>query len=267
MSKINYRKDQIPIMNYENGTMAVPAVPGAGKTFIVTNLVTKLLAENKNEKGKILILTYMNSAANNFKGRIKKILEEKGIDSTNGFEVMTIHSLAAKIIKEKPEVMMLSEDFNIADDLQKTMMLNDCINTFRASGGETAYRYFLKDQKNQMWYDIQLEAWQDGFFELVAKAISSLKYNDITPQKLEENTLSNKGILKMISFIYKDYDKKLKQNGLLDYDDLLIYAYKTLSIDEQLREKFQNRYKYIFEDECQDSNEIQGKIIKLGYVS
>ena len=121
MSKINYRKDQIPIMNYENGTMAVPAVPGAGKTFIVTNLVAKLLAENKNEKGKILILTYMNSAANNFKGRIKKILEEKGIDSTNGFEVMTIHSLAAKIIKEKPEVMMLSEDFNIADDLQKTI--------------------------------------------------------------------------------------------------------------------------------------------------
>ena len=83
MTKINYRKDQIPIMNYECGTMAVPAVPGAGKTFIVTNLVAKLLEENKNEKGKILILTYMNSAANNFKGRIKKILEEKGIESTN----------------------------------------------------------------------------------------------------------------------------------------------------------------------------------------
>lgn len=263
MSKINYRKDQIPIMNYEQGTMAVPAVPGAGKTFIVTNLVAKLLVENKNEKGKILILTYMNSAANNFKGRIKKILEEKGIDSTNGFEVMTIHSLAAKIIKEKPEVMMLSEDFNIADDLQKTIMLNDCINTFRASGGETAFRYFLKEQKNQMWYDIQLQSWENGFFELVAKAISNLKYNDITPQQLEDNTLSNKGILKIISFIYKDYDKKLKQNGLLDYDDLLIYAYKTLCTDEELRYKFQNRYRYVFEDECQDSNEIQGKIIKL----
>ena len=72
-------------MNYECGTMAVPAVPGAGKTFIVTNLVAKLLEENKNEKGKILILIYMNSAANNFKGRIKKILEEKGIESTNDF--------------------------------------------------------------------------------------------------------------------------------------------------------------------------------------
>lgn len=263
LSDINYRKDQIPIINYSEGTMAVPAVPGAGKTFIVTNLVAKLLTENKNEKGKILILTYMNSAVNNFKGRIKKILEEKGIESTNGFEVMTIHSLAVKIIKEKPEVMMLSDEFNIADELQKTMILNDCINTFRASGGETAFRYFLKEQKNQMWYERQLDAWEGGFFDLVSNAISSLKYNDITPKKLDEMTYSNKGVLKIISFIYREYDKKLKQNGLLDYDDLLIYAYKTLCIDETLREKFQNRYRYVFEDECQDSNEIQGKIIKL----
>lgn len=263
MSDINYRKDQIPIINYSEGTMAVPAVPGAGKTFIVTNLVAKLLAENKNEKGKILVLTYMNSAANNFKGRIKKILEDKNIESTNKFEVMTIHSLAVKIIKEKPEVMMLSDEFNIADDLQKTIILNDCINTFRASGGENAFRYFLKEQKNQLWYQRQLDAWEDGFFELVSSTISSLKYNDISPQKLEEMESSNKGLLKIINFIYKDYDKKLKQNGLLDYDDLLIYAYKTLLLDEDLKLKFQNKYRYVFEDECQDSNEIQGKIIKL----
>lgn len=263
LSEINYRKDQIPIINYSEGTMAVPAVPGAGKTFIVTNLVAKLLAENKNEKGKILVLTYMNSAANNFKGRIKKILEDKNIESTNKFEVMTIHSLAVKIIKEKPEVMMLSDEFNIADDLQKTIILNDCINTFRASGGEKAFRYFLKEQKNQLWYQRQLDAWEDGFFELVSSTISSLKYNDINPQKLEEMESSNKGLLKIINFIYKDYDKKLKQNGLLDYDDLLIYAYKTLLLDEDLKLKFQNKYRYVFEDECQDSNEIQGKIIKL----
>lgn len=77
-----------------------------------------------------------------------------------------------------------------------------------------------------MWYDIQLEAWENGFFELVSKSISNLKYNDISPQSLEANTLSNKGILKIISFIYTEYDKRLKQNGLLDYDDLLIYSYK-----------------------------------------
>ncbi|WKK93955.1 UvrD-helicase domain-containing protein [Clostridioides difficile] len=121
MININYREDQIPIINYDNGTMAVPAVPGAGKTFIITNLVAKLLLEQKHKGGKILILTYMNSAVNNFKGRIRKILEENKIDDTNSYEVMTIHSLAVKIIKEKPEVVMLSEDFNIADDLQKVL--------------------------------------------------------------------------------------------------------------------------------------------------
>ena len=264
MSKINYREDQLPIIQYENGKMAVPAVPGAGKTFIVTNLVAKLLEEKRQGKGKILILTYMNSAVNNFKIRIKKILEEKNIDEKNSYEVMTIHSLAVKIIKEKPEIVMLNEDFNIADDLQKTMILNECINNFKINGGEKAFRFFLKEQKDPIWADRQLDAWDKGFYDLIQNTISELKYKDISPQKLEEYMRENRrGILKIILPIYKEYERRLKANGLLDYDDMLILAYKALSIDEDLKIKYQNKYQYVFEDECQDSNEIQGKIIGL----
>ncbi len=264
MDKINYREDQLPIIKYEGGKMAVPAVPGAGKTFIVTNLVAKLLEENRQGKGKILILTYMNSAVNNFKVRIKKILEDKNIEDKNSYEVMTIHSLAVKIIKEKPEIVMLNEDFNIADDLQKTMILGDCINNFKLNGGEKAFRFFVKEQKDQMWADRQLEAWDKGFYDLVQNTISELKYKDITPQKLNEYMKENRrGVLKIILPIYTEYEKKLKVNGLLDYDDMLILAYKALSIDEDLKRKYQNKYQYVFEDECQDSNEIQGKIIGL----
>lgn len=264
MSKINYREDQLPIIQYEEGKMAVPAVPGAGKTFIVTNLVAKLLQEKKQGKGKILILTYMNSAVNNFKVRIKKILEEKNIEDKNSYEVMTIHSLAVKIIKEKPEIVMLNEDFNIADDLQKTMILSECINNFRLNGGENAFRFFLKEQKDPMWADRQLDAWEKGFYDLVQNTISDLKYKNITPQKLEEHMkINRRGILKIILPIYTEYEKRLKANGLLDYDDMLILAYKVLSIDEDLKRKYQSKYQYVFEDECQDSNEIQGKIIGL----
>ena len=264
MSKINYREDQIPIIQYENGTMAVPAVPGAGKTFIVTNLVAKLLSEKKHKGGKILILTYMNSAVNNFKGRIKKTLQDNGINEENSYEVMTIHSLAVKIIKEKPEVVMLSEEFSIADDLQKNIILSECIRNFRFNGGERAYQWFLKEQKDEEWRNRMLDAWENGFYDLVGNSIGDLKYQDITPDKLENMIGSNyKGILKIILPIYKEYDKKLKQQGLLDYDDILILAYRALTLDENLRTKFQKRYSYIFEDECQDSNEIQGKIIKL----
>lgn len=264
MSKINYREDQLPIINYEGGKMAVPAVPGAGKTFIVTNLVAKLLQEKKQGKGKILILTYMNSAVNNFKVRIKKILEEKNIEEKNSYEVMTIHSLAVKIIKEKPEIVMLNEDFNIADDLQKTMILNECINNFKINGGEKAFRFFLKEKKDVEWAQRQLDAWENGFYDLVQNTISELKYKDITPQKLEQYLNENRrGIFKIILPIYKQYEKQLKSNGLLDYDDMLILAYKILSMDEDLKRKYQNKYEYVFEDECQDSNEIQGKIIGL----
>lgn len=264
MSSINYREDQLPIIQYEGGKMAVPAVPGAGKTFIVTNLVAKLLEENKQGKGKILILTYMNSAVNNFKVKIKKILEDKNIDDKNSYEVMTIHSLAVKIIKEKPEIVMLNEDFNIADDLQKTMILGDCINNFKLNGGEKAFRFFVKEQKDPIWADRQLEAWDKGFYDLVQNTISELKYKDITPQKLNKYMKENRrGILKIILPIYTEYEKKLKANGLLDYDDMLILAHKALSIDEDLKRKYQNKYQYVFEDECQDSNEIQGKIIGL----
>ena len=264
MSKINYREDQLPIIKYEGGKMAVPAVPGAGKTFIVTNLVAKLLQEKKQGKGKILILTYMNSAVNNFKVRIKKILEEKNIEEKNSYEVMTIHSLAVKIIKEKPEIVMLNEDFNIADDLQKTMILNECINNFKINGGEKAFRFFLKEQKDVEWAQRQLDAWENGFYDLVQNTISELKYKDIKPQKLEQYLNENRrGILKIILPIYKQYEKQLKSNGLLDYDDMLILAYKILSMDEDLKRKYQNKYEYVFEDECQDSNEIQGKIIGL----
>lgn len=265
MNNISYREDQIPIINYESGTMAVPAVPGAGKTFIVTNLVAKLLMEKKHKGGKILVLTYMNSAVSNFKGRIKKILEESDIQENNSYEVMTIHSLAVKIIKEKPELVMLNEEFSIADDLQKTIILNECINRFRMSGGERIFANFLKEQKDERWRDIALEQWERGFYDLIGSSVSELKYKEISPDDLEDSIIKNghNGILNIILPIYRQYDKSLKQQGLLDYDDILILAYRALSMDENLRAKLQNRYKYIFEDECQDSNEIQGKIIKI----
>ena len=72
VKKIVYREDQLPIMLYRGGTMAVPAVPGAGKTFIICNLVCEIIKDKVHKPGKILIVTFMNSAVNNFKHRISK---------------------------------------------------------------------------------------------------------------------------------------------------------------------------------------------------
>lgn len=301
MRKITYREDQVPIMEYKSGTMAVPAVPGAGKTFIVTRLVTELLENNINGKEKILILTYMNSAVNNFKGRIKKLLNEKyGEDAeieenlseeeineikrknkdtlrrlNNSYEVMTIHSLATKIIKENPESAMLNEEFMIADDAQRSIILNECIESYLSTEkGRKYFYYFInyekaKDKKSKKINEDKArgfeETWKQGFFDLITRSISKLKYNGITPDILNErvNEDGYKGIMVIVSPIYEMYCKRLKLHGLLDFDDLLINAHKIVRDDDAIREKLNKKYKYIFEDECQDSNEIQGKIIKL----
>lgn len=301
MRKITYREDQVPIMEYKSGTMAVPAVPGAGKTFIVTRLVTELLENNINGKEKILILTYMNSAVNNFKGRIKKLLNEKyGEDVeieenltedeineikrknkdtlrrlNNSYEVMTIHSLATKIIKENPESAMLNEEFMIADDAQRSIILNECIENYLSTEkGRKYFYYFINyekavDKKTKKVNHEKArgfeETWKQGFFDLVTRSISKLKYNGITPDILNERVNENgyKGIMVIVAPIYEMYCKRLKLHGLLDFDDLLINAHKIVRDDDAVREKLNKKYKYIFEDECQDSNEIQGKIIRL----
>ena len=97
----------------------------------------------------------MNSAVNNFKGRIKKILQDNEIKEENSYEVMTIHSLAVKIIKEKPEIVMLNDEFNIADDLQKNIIF-DAINTLPY----IYYNYFL----NKMVEVVRIELTSENPF-------------------------------------------------------------------------------------------------------
>ncbi|WP_455525519.1 ATP-dependent helicase [Peptostreptococcus stomatis] len=261
---IVFRKDQKEIMKYKSGSMGIQAVPGAGKTFIITNLVAKLLKkmEDDDQDGKILVLTYMNSAANNFKSRIRAILEDEGLDK-GAFEVMTIHSLAMKIIRENTDIAMLSEESQIIDDYKKGILIQMSIDEYESiPANETRIRSFLK--KDLRDDQAQVDKWYREFTNIVLNAIKLMKYADISVDRLEAYLdLGQATIMKIIGPIYKNYQTILDQEGYFDYDDILIRAYRILVENESVAEKYQARYAYVFEDECQDSNEIQGKIIDI----
>ena len=261
---IVFRKDQKEIMKYKSGSMGIQAVPGAGKTFIITNLVAKLLKKMKDDDqdGKILVLTYMNSAANNFKSRIRAILEDEGLDK-GGFEVMTIHSLSMKIIRENTDIAMLSEESQIIDDYKKGILIQMAIDEYESiPANETRIRSFLKKYLRDD--QAQVDKWYREFTNIVLNAIKLMKYADISVDRLEAYLdLGQATIMKIIGPIYKNYQTILDQEGYFDYDDILIRAYRILVENESVAEKYQTRYAYVFEDECQDSNEIQGKIIDI----
>lgn len=227
--KIIPRPDQQPVLNYKNGRMAISAVPGAGKTTILLALIIKLLDRGISPDN-IFVMTYMESAARNFRERIKSIRE----NSSQLPYISTIHGLALRILKENGnfERLGLTSDFEICDDTQKAKILKEAAQKFKIT----------KDE-----------------IEEYTRAISVFKIGEGTFKTL---TNSNQKLVKFKLF-YEKYQSILKENNLIDYDDILLDAVKLLEENEDIKDYYQNICCYIIEDEAQDSSSIQQKLINI----
>ena len=224
--KIIPRDDQKPVLEYEKGSMAISAVPGAGKTTILLALIIKLINRGVVPTN-IFVLTYMDSAARNFRERIKNMCP----NSNTLPNISTIHGLALKILKENSnyERLNLSSDFDICDDTQRMRIIKGIVGKFT---------------KTEM--------------EEFDRAISVLKLqegNIDTPS-------SDKKIEKFKTF-FKEYQAQLREGNLIDYDDILIMSVKLLEQNPDILEYYQNICEYIIEDEAQDSSGVQQKLIGL----
>lgn len=224
--KIVPRDDQKPVLDYKKGSMAISAVPGAGKTTILLALIIKLI-ERGVVPTNIFVLTYMDSAARNFRERIKNMCPNSVLLPN----ISTIHGLALKIIKENSnfERLNLSADFDICDDTQR-------IRIIKSIAGK-----LTKTEVDEFDRAISVLKLQEG--------------NIGTPS-------SDKKIEKFKTF-YKQYQAQLKENNLIDYDDILIMSVKLLEKNPDVLEYYQNICEYIIEDEAQDSSGVQQRLIGL----
>ncbi|MBQ7668190.1 MAG: ATP-dependent helicase [Clostridia bacterium] len=262
-----YRKGQKELITtYRNGYCGVPAIPGGGKTFALTKWVVEAIKEGINKPGKILIVTYMSSAVNNFKQRISSELEKLGIVSKDYF-VCTIHSLCMQIIKENPDIVLLNEEFNVIDQSEQTALIKDAINGWKRRGeNKRLYDYYLDDNiLASEGYDKIAKKWEKDFANIVSNAISEFKNNEISSTKAIELTskLPITSFLRVSAEIYRDYEYKLNKRGLIDFGDMLSKAKQILTENKSILEKFKKKYTYICEDEAQDSNKLQTDILKL----
>ena len=224
--KIVPRDDQKPVLDYQKGSMAISAVPGAGKTTILLALIIKLI-ERGVVPTNIFVLTYMDSAARNFRERIKNMCPNSVLLPN----ISTIHGLALKIIKENSnfERLNLSADFDICDDTQR-------IRIIKSIAGK-----LTKTEVDEFDRAISVLKLQEG--------------NIDTPS-------SDKKTEKFKTF-YKQYQAQLRENNLIDYDDILIMSVKLLENNPDVLEYYQNICEYIIEDEAQDSSGVQQRLIGL----
>ena len=222
------REDQKPVLQYKKGKMGIMAVPGAGKTTILLALIIKLIKEGTLPEN-IFVLTYMESAAKNFKERIKSALPENP-DLPN---ISTIHGLALRIIKENANYTKvgLDDNFEICDDITKEKIIKE------------------------LFFKLKID---EDKFDNYLKCISIVKLSDNNAELYSKF----KEIQDFYNF-FEEYTKVLKTNNLIDYDDMLSFAVKILEKDKQILNYYQSLCHYVIEDEAQDSTDIQQKLINL----
>lgn len=265
MAEIVFRKGQDKVMEYNGGYMAVPSVPGAGKTFVLTQLAAKLIEEGMQRPGKILIVTYMNSAVANFKQRLYKLLKDRDLNPMEGYEVMTLHTLAMKIIREKPDKLLVSDEFVILDDTKRTELFREIFSKWISRNRKQLHD--LIDTKR--YYHQQLvrmgDKWEKDFYRIALGSFSYFKVQGYDCEMLTDKIGSRPGMipLKWLIELYREYESALRIRGLIDFDDILVGALELLREDGELLERYQDRYTFIFEDEAQDSNIIQQEILTM----
>ena len=225
--KITPRNDQKPVLDYINGKMGISAVPGAGKTTILLALIIKLLDRGIDPE-KIFVLTYMDSAARNFRERIKNVRK----NSSKLPNISTIHGLALRILKENGnyEKLGLSSDFEICDDSQRGRILKSISTTLNINS---------------------------KLAEEFDRAVSVLKIGQGTFKNIQDEKL------KKFRQYFSYYQQNLKEFNLIDYDDMLTGSVKILKENPDILAHYQNICEYIIEDEAQDSSSVQQELISL----
>jgi len=130
MSDFLPRPGQKEVMAYTGGMVGVSAVPGSGKTLTLAELAAKLVAERVEGDQEVLVVTLVNSAVDSFKHRINKSIRERGLLANFGYRVRTLHGLAHDIVRERPGLVGLSEDFGIIDEREATAVHEDAVDAW-----------------------------------------------------------------------------------------------------------------------------------------
>ena len=264
MSDFRLRPDQEHVAAYRKGYMAVPAVPGAGKTTVLAYLAADLIAQGLPEPGRVLIVTYTNSAVGNFRSRIGEFLEARGFSRHQGYEVRTIHSLALGIVRERPEDIGWSDSFTIADEASLSALLGGLTRAW-ISRNRSLWEEMLRSDLRGSFRSLAEKQWAEKTEGIMRNLIQAFKSRRLSPQTALGLTrhLPETSALRWAAEIFVEYQRELAIQGAVDFGDLMLGAHQLLSQDGELLARLQRRWTYICEDEAQDSYRLQEHVLRL----
>lgn len=225
-------KQKEAVLHFE-GPLLILAGAGSGKTRVLTHRIAYLIEEHQVPPYHILALTFTNKAANEMRERVNNIIEY----GAGSIWVSTFHSTCVRILRRFIDHLGYDNAFTIYDsDDQKSLMKDIC------------------KQLN-----IDTKKYKERTF---LNAISSAKDELKTPEQYADEVAKeyNK---KIFGRVYKEYQKRLKQNNALDFDDLIMLTVQLFQQNAEILNHYQERFPFILVDEYQDTNTAQFTLLSL----
>ena len=259
------RPKQAEVLAYRRGAMGVAAVPGSGKTATLSFLAAQLLAETELADGQeILIVTLVNSAVANFARQVNEYVKDDGLLPGYGYRVRTLHSLANDIVRQKPTVAGLDEQFSIVDERESNEILADAVDAWIRRFPDAPDAFLAPDYVDKGYYRTQ--KWAEILSDTARNFIRQAKDELLTPVEVLAALNRYPGELTLArscAQIYQDYDRALAYRGAVDFQDLIRLALQVLRRDSDFLAALQQKWLYILEDEAQDSSRLQEDILRL----
>lgn len=215
------------------GPCLVIAGAGSGKTKVLTHKIAYLMSEKNVLPWNILAITFTNKAANEMKERIEKLVGEKAKDLWMG----TFHSICVRILRKFIDRIGFDSSFIIFDTSDQRTLIKECLKALNIDDKLFTDRSVLSEisnAKNEM---------------LEPKAYAVKYAGDYRKSKIAE--------------IYEIYQKRLKENNAIDFDDIINYTIKILTENVDVFEYYTDKFKYVLVDEYQDTNKAQFTLVSI----
>ncbi len=220
------------VLHFE-GPLLILAGAGSGKTRVLTHRIAYLIEEQQVNPYQILALTFTNKAANEMRERVDRIVSF-GAESV---WVSTFHSTCVRILRRFIHLIGYDRSFTIYDtDDQKSLMKDIC-----------------------KYLNIDTKKYREKTF---LNAISNAKNELLTIEQFAEK-MGNEYNYKLFVDAYREYQKRLKQNNALDFDDLIMKTVELFQTQPEVLDQYQNRFRFIMVDEYQDTNSAQFTLLSL----
>ena len=223
-------------VTYCDGPQLVIAGAGSGKTRVLTYKIAYLLAQHAYQPWNILALTFTNKAAREMKERIGRLV---GQEQARFLQMGTFHSVFARILRNEAEHIGFNSNFTIYDQSDSRSLVKSIIK------------------------EMQLD---DKTYKAasVADRISMAKNHLLLPQQYMQSSWAADDAQKkrpQVGHIYNRYVERCRQANAMDFDDLLVQTFLLFKRNEDIRQKYVERFRYVLVDEYQDTNYAQQEIV------